>query len=87
MGSLVAAYRFFRDPRAGIGVKLLFVLSIVYLVVPFDAVPDFIPILGWLDDLGITAVAAAFLWRAVQPYRTGPASDDVVETDGIEIQR
>ena len=31
--------------------------ALVYLVVPTDAVPDFIPVAGYTDDLGVVAVA------------------------------
>lgn len=34
--------------------KLLALLTVVYLVSPIDAVPDFIPFFGYLDDLIIT---------------------------------
>ena len=31
--------------------------ALVYLVVPTDAVPDFIPVVGYTDDLGVVALA------------------------------
>lgn len=33
-------------------------LALAYDVSPIDAVPDGIPVLGWLDDVGVTLVAA-----------------------------
>ncbi len=49
--------------------KILFLLALAYVVMPVDAVPDVIPVVGWLDDLGVVAIASAFLWRAIEPYR------------------
>lgn len=45
--------------------RWLLVLAAVYVVLPFDAIPDVIPFIGWLDDLGVVAAAFAFLSRDV----------------------
>lgn len=39
----------------------LIALVVIYIISPFDFVPDFAPVIGWLDDLAILAVAANFL--------------------------
>lgn len=38
-------------------------LALAYDVSPIDAVPDAIPVLGWLDDIGITAFAAMNVYQ------------------------
>ncbi len=39
------------DPRTPPLARLMTVASVLYLLLPFDLVPEFIPILGLLDDL------------------------------------
>ena len=34
-------------------------LSVAYIVSPLDVLPDFIPVVGWADDLAALAVAIA----------------------------
>jgi len=54
-----------RNPQLN---ALLGVLAIVYVISPIDLVPDFVPILGWLDD-------GLILWfglsQALQAMRGG----------------
>jgi uncharacterized membrane protein YkvA (DUF1232 family) len=48
--------------------KWMVALAVLYVVCPIDAVPDLVPVWGWLDDLGAVGIALAFLARAVEPY-------------------
>lgn len=61
--------RYVRDPRVPVWRKLAGVLAIAYFLSPVDAVPDFIPMLGWLDDIGVLSAAAMSLVREVQRWR------------------
>lgn len=90
---VVATWRFFTDPKASLWVKLLFVLAVAYVVSPIDLIPDFVPVLGWLDDLGVIALAAGLLLRVIAPYRdlppvtnAPPADPTPIDTQGETIE-
>lgn len=46
--------------------KLLPILAVLYVVSPFDFLPDFIPVIGWADDL-IVLILAIFTFIALSP--------------------
>ncbi len=46
----------FRHPKLGIPPKILAFLTLAYALSPIDLIPDFIPVLGLLDDLVILPV-------------------------------
>ena len=48
-----------RDPRVPRGPKIVLAIGIVWLVSPIDLLPEFLPVLGPLDD----AVVAALVLR------------------------
>jgi uncharacterized membrane protein YkvA (DUF1232 family) len=51
------------DRRIPLLVRLLPPALVLYLAMPFDIVPDFVPVLGQLDDLLIAAAGAVLLLR------------------------
>ncbi len=49
-----------KDPRVPLIVKLFIVLIVGYALSPIDFIPDFIPILGYLDDVVFLPLAVHF---------------------------
>ncbi|HEY6068520.1 MAG TPA: DUF1232 domain-containing protein [Gaiellaceae bacterium] len=58
---VVLVHRLLRDPRVPRRRKLLLVGLLGYLALPFDLVPDFIPVAGQLDDAIILALVLRHL--------------------------
>lgn len=56
--------RLARDPRVPRFRKLLLLALVGYLALPFDLVPDFIPIAGQLDDALVVALVLRSLVRS-----------------------
>jgi uncharacterized membrane protein YkvA (DUF1232 family) len=71
--------RLLADPRVSRRWKIASALALVYLAVPFDLVPDFIPIAGQLDDAILVALVLRGLLRSAGPtllrqHWPGPAA-------------
>jgi len=52
-----------RDRRIPLGLRLLPPALVLYLALPLDVVPDFVPVLGQLDDLLIVGAGLGLLLR------------------------
>jgi uncharacterized membrane protein YkvA (DUF1232 family) len=57
LSQLRLAVRLLREPRVPFLTKTLPVLAAIYVISPLDFVPDVLPVLGQLDDLGILVVS------------------------------
>ena len=64
---LVALWKLFRHPETPWFVKMLAVAVVAYAVSPVDLVPDFIPVLGLLDDLVLIPLGIALVVRLTPP--------------------
>ncbi len=71
IGRARALVRYFRDPQASVVGKLFVLLAVAYVVWPADLIPD-VPLVGWLDDIGVASLAAAWLGRVAARYRKEP---------------
>lgn len=78
--AIVLAIRHERTPRMA---KMLAALTAAYAISPIDLIPDFVPVLGYLDDLIILPALIALTVKRIPP--------DVLEecrrkTDGMVRQ-
>lgn len=56
-----------RDPRTPWLAKVLALVVAAYAVSPIDLIPDFIPVLGYLDDLIIVPLGIMLVVRLIPP--------------------
>jgi uncharacterized membrane protein YkvA (DUF1232 family) len=56
-----------RDPDMPVLVRLLAIIVAAYALSPIDLIPDFIPVIGYLDDLIIIPLGLALVIRFTPP--------------------
>ncbi len=69
---LIALWKLFKHPETPLGAKMVAIAVIAYAVSPIDLIPDFIPVLGQLDELILLPLGVALavkltpqpLWEA-----------------------
>jgi len=79
----MAVYLAAKDPRTPWYAKAVAFLTIAYAFSPIDLIPDFIPILGYLDDLFIVPAGIALAIRLI-PAEVLTEARDKVATSGLE---
>jgi uncharacterized membrane protein YkvA (DUF1232 family) len=60
-------YLAYRDPRTPWYGKAFAALVVAYAFSPIDLIPDFIPILGYLDDLVLIPIGVMIALRLIPP--------------------
>ncbi|HVO44646.1 MAG TPA: YkvA family protein [Aggregatilineales bacterium] len=63
----LAVYLAYRDPRVPWVARLLAIAVLAYAFSPIDLIPDFIPVLGLVDDLVIVPAGLYLVIRMIPP--------------------
>jgi uncharacterized membrane protein YkvA (DUF1232 family) len=63
-----ALYRYMRDKSVPWYRKSIIVGALIYFITPIDLIPDFVPLFGYLDDLGVIMATVKFLGCELVPY-------------------
>jgi uncharacterized membrane protein YkvA (DUF1232 family) len=74
------------DKRIPLAHKAILGVAAGYLVVPIDVVPDFIPVVGRLDDVAIVVLALDLFLEAVPPALLQEKLHEL-EIDGRQLER
>ncbi len=64
---ILSIYFAARDPRTPWAVRLLALAVAAYALSPIDLIPDFIPVLGYLDDLLLVPLGLWLVLRLLPP--------------------
>lgn len=68
----------YRDPRTPWAVKGLCVFVVAYALSPIDLIPDFIPVLGYVDDV---LLLPGLIWLAIRLLPTGVVEEGRLKAD------
>ena len=63
-----AIYLCSRDPRVPWHAKALAILVAAYALSPIDLIPDFVPVLGYLDDVVLVPAGIWLVVRLIPPH-------------------
>ena len=72
---LLAAYYCAFDRATPLSVKATLVAALAYFVLPFDAIPDVLPVIGFTDDAAVLAAAIRLVAGAITPDHRDAARD------------
>jgi uncharacterized membrane protein YkvA (DUF1232 family) len=90
------ALRLLREPAVPLYLKALPFAALAYVLSPLDFLPDFIPIIGQLDDLGVVILGLKAFLRLVpsepmtfhrdaiaqrRPFSPMPPTGDVIDAE------
>lgn len=84
------AYRYVTDPRVPQKYKVMGLAALLYLINPFDLIPDFLPGVGYIDDLGALTAFVVAVGKVVETMRDAAkevVSHTVAETEAAVARR
>ncbi len=64
---IYALYLAYRDPRTPLAARIVTACVVAYAFSPIDLIPDFVPVLGYLDDLILVPLGIALALRLIPP--------------------
>lgn len=76
-----------RDPRTPLLVRLLALLVAAYALSPIDLIPDFIPVIGYLDDLLLVPLGIALVVRLTPPEVIAAAREKAAQATERPVSR
>lgn len=72
---VLAAWLCTRDPATPRRVRVTLLVALGYFVLPTDAIPDLLPLIGFSDDAAVLAAAIAAVAGSIKPEHRERAKD------------
>lgn len=76
-----------RDPRTAWPIRVLGLLVAAYALSPIDLIPDFIPVLGYLDDLILVPLGVLLILRLLPPEVVRSAQEQALAAAERPVSR
>ena len=71
---LIAAYYCALDPATPTRVRAMLVAALAYFILPFDFIPDMLPVIGFADDAALLAATIALVSSNITPAHHAAAA-------------
>ena len=65
---VLALYKYMMDENVQWYRKSIVVGALIYFITPIDLVPDILPLVGYMDDLGVITAVLKYLGHELIPY-------------------
>nr|WP_244444246.1 YkvA family protein [Lutibaculum baratangense] len=78
---LVAAYYCVMDPETPMRVRAILLGALAYFIMPFDAVPDFLAVVGFADDGAVLMAALSAVAAHIKPVHRRAAAEALSDPD------
>lgn len=79
-------YLFYKDPNIPLIRKLPIIILLGYALSPIDLIPDFIPILGYLDDYVILPIGIYFCYKLI-PQDKLKKYEEIIEKQDLPLKK
>jgi len=79
-----------KDSDVKLSKKILFLVPVIYLIIPFDLIGDFFPLAGQLDDVAVFVVMWPILKNLLNKYDKGDRNlnkNDKKDPDAIDMSK
>ena len=72
------------SPTLPAKVKAMILGALGYLISPIDLVPDLMPFVGFLDDVGVLTAAVGFAWAYIDSTAKAKADEKMISIFGTK---